>query len=717
MVRLESSPISLLDGLVLLLTACVIGFAVYQGQEFDFTKQWTHGLGHTLSRARHFAEINDAAHQLPLPLVTDIDGDGLNELVLVTKDPSIKILRCVQGSTETAPGEALQMLKEQSLLSSLSLRIGRQPIAVATGYIQRFSSTELRQMVIVVVTEGWAVICFDHNLNKMWEKSVTVHHPHGMYLGEIAILITSHRVQTKDIGLVVIGGKMVPVDFIGVKNAGGTVTDKNEEMFRTADQYDDEQVETEEDDGTDGSIESPKFVYYGFEGFKGAVRWIQDPFDELEQFEETQSLNTHNVLQPQHLDTYNVDWIHYIYSLIEQLPHLWLTRRDTQMKLIHLTDKHKPGRTSASTTTPDPLFGQSQSRKTDAGVPEPNAIVIHQSDGIEVIHLYTGTRICKLPLDQGMLYADVNNDGVVDSVFGIGQRDTDSQTTPLTSEKYECVGFAMSGLPPHHILFNSSLCAKRNLNKGVKNRGNKADVVPQFVAPPLAHMTFRAPITIGTQGSFIHSIRSKATEKPLQAWATVFLLSNGMVVSIAHDGERRWSAQTRSDWSDGSPTQKRIALYSTEGDEEDIVVVLGSKTLTLLWLETGSVAQTVEIADIGSGDLVVADFNNDGLNDLIIVTSKGYFGFASARQVGALLLVGLFLVVMLTSVIIFAFVVAMDDDDSAFGWRSRSSPAASPTPVMSSSTEHDNSWDDGNTHSRNWDSSWGRRTFKGQKDI
>jgi hypothetical protein len=42
-----------------------------------------------------------------------------------------------------------------------------------------------RKMVIVVVTAGWLVVCLDHNLKVLWEKSVHGHFPHHAAVREV----------------------------------------------------------------------------------------------------------------------------------------------------------------------------------------------------------------------------------------------------------------------------------------------------------------------------------------------------------------------------------------------------------------------------------------------------------------------------------------------------------------------------------------------------
>jgi len=70
-----------------------------------------------------------------------------------------------------------RVLAEVSLLPDrVRVGSGRRPVALAAGEVKRtYRSQELKKQVIVVVTAGWNIMCFDHNLKKLWEDDVQVH--------------------------------------------------------------------------------------------------------------------------------------------------------------------------------------------------------------------------------------------------------------------------------------------------------------------------------------------------------------------------------------------------------------------------------------------------------------------------------------------------------------------------------------------------------------
>ena len=52
---------------------------------------------------------------------------------------------------------------------------GRRAMAMATRVVDRsFKRGQVQKQVLVVVTSGWSIMCFDHNLQKLWETNVQV---------------------------------------------------------------------------------------------------------------------------------------------------------------------------------------------------------------------------------------------------------------------------------------------------------------------------------------------------------------------------------------------------------------------------------------------------------------------------------------------------------------------------------------------------------------
>ena len=69
-----------------------------------------------------------------------------------------------------------RVLAEVSLLpDKIRISSGRRAVAMATGVVDRYYKPgQPQKQVLVVVTSGWSVMCFDHNLKKLWEANLQV---------------------------------------------------------------------------------------------------------------------------------------------------------------------------------------------------------------------------------------------------------------------------------------------------------------------------------------------------------------------------------------------------------------------------------------------------------------------------------------------------------------------------------------------------------------
>ena len=98
-----------------------------------------------------------------LPIVTDLDGDGEKEVVLITKNLQLQILSATAPNGDYSSIYTPQVLHTNRLTSStLNFQHGQMPVALQTGYISPYSDTKERSQVIVVVREDWTVVCYDH---------------------------------------------------------------------------------------------------------------------------------------------------------------------------------------------------------------------------------------------------------------------------------------------------------------------------------------------------------------------------------------------------------------------------------------------------------------------------------------------------------------------------------------------------------------------------
>lgn len=124
-----------------------------------------------------------------------------------------------------------------------------------------------------------------------------------------------------------------------------------------------------------------------------------------------------------------------------------------------------------------------------------------------------------------------------------------------------------------------------------------------------------------------------------------------------HDVVWNWQRLTGATWSklpspsgmmdsDVVPTLKPFPLRTH--DNPEMILAAGDQEAVVL-SPGGSLLATIDLPAPPTHALVCKDFSNDGLTDVIIVTSNGVYGFVQTRQPGALFfstLVGCLIVVM-----------------------------------------------------------------------
>lgn len=94
------------------------------------------------------------------------------------------------------------------------------------------------------------------------------------------------------------------------------------------------------------------------------------------------------------------------------------------------------------------------------------------------------------------------------------------------------------------------------------------------------------------------------------------------------------------------PTLKALSLRLH--DNQQMVLAAGDQEAVVI-SPGGSIQTSIDLPAPPTHALICEDFSNDGLTDLIVVTSNGVYGFVQTRTPGALFfstLVGCLLIVM-----------------------------------------------------------------------
>ncbi|OWM66412.1 hypothetical protein CDL15_Pgr013629 [Punica granatum] len=668
------------DLAILMLSAFAIFFSLQHEGDFSFREAWLH-----LSDEY---PIKYEAERLPPPLVADLNGDGKKEVLVATHDAKIQILEPHARRVDEGFSEARVLAEVTLLPDKIRIASGRRPVAMATGVVDRsYRHGQPQKQVLVVVTSGWSVMCFDHNLKKLWEVNMQEDFPHNAHHREIAISISNYTLKHGDSGLVIVGGRMEVQPHLDPFEEIGVAENNAERHRRSA-------TEKEANENS-GIMDLRHFAFYAFDGRSGAIRWTRKNENvEAHSSDPSQLIPQHNykldvhALNSRHPGEYECR--EFRESILGVMPHHWDRREDTLLKLAHFRrHKRKTVKKVAGKTTTYPYHkpeennppGKDSSKKlskiiakaTDYArsskpkkLPQyiptitnhtqlwwvPNVVVAHQKEGIEAVHLASGRTVCKLHLQEGGLHADINGDGVLDHVQAVGGYGAEQTVVSGSMEVLRpCWAVATSGVPVREQLFNVSICRHSPLNLF-----QYGDIVRNFGrAHDLNSLEVATPILIPKNDGHKHRRGSHGD--------VVFLTNRGEVSCYkpgihGHDAIWQWQLQTGATWTNlpspsgmmegGNvvPTLKPFALRSH--DAQEFILAAGDQEAVVL-SSGGSIQATIDLPAPPTHAIVMEDFSNDGLTDLILVTSNGVYGFVQTRQPGALFfstLVGCLIVVM-----------------------------------------------------------------------
>jgi hypothetical protein len=293
----------------------------------------------------------------------------------------------------------------------------------------------------------------------------------------------------------------------------------------------------------------------------------------------------------------------------------------------------------------------------------PNVLVSHHERGLEVRSLKNGRSLCHLSLWEHVLYADLDHDGVLDSVEVIAgnreiedEEDTDDAERWVTrlvkrvaeknkesSEKENisqrlqktplCHVLALSGLPIKEELFSASLCGTK------RDHEDAHPSIDMIEAPPLA----------------VESLQGK------KGWDVIVAVNTGSVHRFqGSSGRRQWELAGKHyedfpTWSDESNV-----VLSRIGSENVIpstrpILLAGENSLAILSARRGSVLASASFPQPSVRRPVLADVNGDGTTDVLIMTTDAVWGYHVVVRTGAsivlrimtgLLLMGMMLAVL-----------------------------------------------------------------------
>ena len=545
---------------------------------------------------------------------------------------------------------------------------GSLPVAMKTGYIDQYDAKESREQVIVIMREDWTVSCYDSALELMWEKGVSHQTAHDLEnildkyeMVETTIFITPTDVHSETSGTVFVGAR--------VRLNDETATNVRIEGFSGMHVSGDKE---HPDMKLRGQLEH--FTVHALDAHTGKILWLHDGTEQKsEEFKKSLphhalKLEARDLSRQVHRTAAGNDWTVFKGSILKELPHKWTSISDTSFRLAHFVRKHlgagsgtqkshhkitsgaakkvgviEPKLSGGSKKQVGKLLSgqgrflgvEAEPLPDDAILPHdasehtshPNVLVAHTRYGVEVLALRGGDFVSSLALPEGRLSADIDGDGIVDTVL-ILQNDDEvaahgSMYAHVGKSIQHCTLMVVSGLPPTAQLFNGSLCSsRRSLVDPKPDINGASDSMP----PPISSTN---PVLLR---KLDYSSLSETKDKDVCA-----AINTGVISCFdGGSGELLWQSLKNPEWTVGFNFAS-LDQYVADAEETDalgthdtptsMLFVTGSVEAALVARDSGASLTSIELPYPPATKPVFGDFNNDGVNDVIIVSSDSLFGY------------------------------------------------------------------------------------------
>jgi hypothetical protein len=521
------------------------------------------------------------------------------------------------------------------------------------GYVEQYKSSKRRSQVIIVMTEDFTVLCYDHLLSLLWEKSIS-HNTFDIDQSmstfqpyEIAIMPSSLQVQrnmSDSSGTIFIGISMRPAIVTDPSALNCTGDGCNKKI---------EEWEKQHLSGLNSNIRSQleHFNIYALDSSTGHIIWKHDGLDvKPEQYTKSLPRSSMFKLELKDLMTKShhggglSDWTLFREALISHLPHYWQDMSDTYFEISSFSPKHfgssvkvnrkpvdqkskfanKQSRFSSIMNNPVP-FSALLPHDSSEHINHPNVLVAHTSRGLEVVSLSSGLAITSLALQKGYAFADIDGDTVVDTIMmHESSRKTDSVGESFQSSEFanpgsqfeRCSIIVVSGLPPKSQLFNGTICARRNSLQEPMQK-HRSDSLPERVSSTV-------PVVIRTVG-----VKGKESKNIIVATNT------GVITSYSGAGDLKWQSSDSPKWDINYKNaytlhldidSKRVLDVGSHDSIEVDILVVGETSLKI-FSSAGDLLSTVEIPEPVVSKPVLGDFDSDGITDIVLTTEDSIMGY------------------------------------------------------------------------------------------
>ncbi|KAL0238165.1 hypothetical protein GEMRC1_012638 [Eukaryota sp. GEM-RC1] len=462
MARLTFSS-NIRDALIILIILVAFWFTLSKRMELSLTLQYQ--IPTFSSKGGIISKYNN---KLPPPIISKLDNER-NYLIKVSAEPALLIYDLTTKSSPYNPRSPKVKPKHPSPIAKVSLLSkdtsspSAFPVALAAGNLytesrpQNLSTTPPSHQIISIVFEDFSVQTFDSSLKLLW--SAPLYHDqedalHDLLYFDATLVIVPQRIQVKDVGAVIVG--------ISPKKKTHQERDNDFAPF-------DEEL-------------LPHHDYFAFDGLTGAHRWCHVSSDDVSLSHSTldwwnvDERTTASAVSHGHHQTEN-DWRVFRTSVLDVLPFQYTTSQDSSMTSnFFITDEKlleevaRNPRINAmkekiSQEVFSPFISVEEQRQRylarllqeqfKEDLVYDNVVVARWSNGIEVIHLYSGKVLTHLILPSSNVYCDLNNDGIIEKIeVGYLPLDHDSELMFSPRCKVSVVQLSSSG----RSIFEGSIC-------------------------------------------------------------------------------------------------------------------------------------------------------------------------------------------------------------------------------------------------------------------
>ena len=286
-----------------------------------------------------------------------------------------------------------------------------------------------------------------------------------------------------------------------------------------------------------------------------------------------------------------------------------------------------------SRTVPRRLINQHRYNAKHPTMGKPNVVLFHGRDGLAVVSLKNGRPVCHISLTDHALYADLDQDGKLDTVQVVTSPEEFSSSTgvksliqKITGEKKEldapviCHALVTSGLPPQEELFTAPLCLGG----------------PSMSQRPQLGLSAAAPLLV--EGSMGYGTD------------VVFAMNNGVITRYDSNGREIW--RKKGGLKDGTPYWShsdsaflgRIQFGSVKESHSSVsasshrnqhrpgsplrpILLSGEEGAALISPASGRVLSSVAFPQHVTSQPLLGDLNGDGTDDLLVVSADGLWGY------------------------------------------------------------------------------------------